>query len=83
MHLIYRCLGFFIAVKAGFEPAVPLRVRQFSKLVVSATHPLHRSESELPGAAGSFQRRKINRSFRNVQLPGEKNYTFFASLARA
>ncbi len=23
----------------GFEPPVPLRVRQFSKLVVSATHP--------------------------------------------
>jgi hypothetical protein len=25
--------------EAGFEPAVPLRVRQFSKLLVSATHP--------------------------------------------
>ena len=23
----------------GFEPSVPLRVRQFSKLLVSATHP--------------------------------------------
>ena len=30
-----------IAVEAGFEPAVRLPVRQFSKLVVSATHPLH------------------------------------------
>jgi len=28
-------------VEAGFEPAVQLPVRQFSKLVVSATHPLH------------------------------------------
>ena len=26
----------------GFEPPVPLRVRQFSKLVVSATHPSFR-----------------------------------------
>ena len=29
------------AVRAGFEPAVQLPVRQFSKLVVSATHPSH------------------------------------------
>ena len=29
----------FSAVRAGFEPAVRLPVRQFSKLVVSATHP--------------------------------------------
>lgn len=28
-------------MEAGFEPAVRLLVRQFSKLVVSATHPLH------------------------------------------
>ncbi len=31
----------FLAVRAGFEPAVHLRVRQFSKLVVSASHPPH------------------------------------------
>ena len=31
----------FSAVRAGFEPAVHLRVRQFSKLVVSASHPPH------------------------------------------
>ena len=32
--------GFFIpAVRGGFEPPVRLPVRQFSKLVVSATHP--------------------------------------------
>gem|GEM_PF-2258450 len=34
---------FFLALhsaeRAGFEPAVQLPVRQFSKLVVSATHP--------------------------------------------
>ena len=31
-----------IAVGAGFEPAVQLPVRQFSKLLVSASHPSHR-----------------------------------------
>ena len=31
----------FGAVRAGFEPAVQFPVRQFSKLVVSATHPSH------------------------------------------
>ncbi len=32
-------LFFYLAEKGGFEPPVPLRVRQFSKLLVSATHP--------------------------------------------
>jgi hypothetical protein len=27
------------AERGGFEPPVPFRVRQFSKLLVSATHP--------------------------------------------
>ena len=31
------------AVRGGFEPPVRLPVRQFSKLVVSATHPSHLS----------------------------------------
>ena len=31
----------FSAVRGGFEPPVQLPVRQFSKLVVSATHPSH------------------------------------------
>ena len=31
-----------LAVRAGFEPAVQFPVRQFSKLVVSASHPPHR-----------------------------------------
>ena len=34
----------FFAVRAGFEPAVRLPVRQFSKLVVSATHPSHQAD---------------------------------------
>ena len=38
----YLSTSFFVSYPAeggGFEPPVPLRVRQFSKLVVSATHP--------------------------------------------
>ena len=35
-----------VAVRAGFEPAVRLPVRQFSKLLVSATHPSHRVSSK-------------------------------------
>ena len=35
--------AFCVAVREGFEPSVPLRVRQFSKLVVSATHPPHQT----------------------------------------
>ncbi len=33
------------AVRGGFEPPVRLPVRQFSKLVVSATHPSHQVPS--------------------------------------
>ena len=33
------------AVGGGFEPPVQLPVRQFSKLVVSATHPSHQTDS--------------------------------------
>ncbi len=32
-----------LAVKGGFEPPVPFPVRQFSKLLVSATHPPHQT----------------------------------------
>ena len=35
--------GFLSAVRGGFEPPVRLPVRQFSKLVVSATHPSHQN----------------------------------------
>jgi hypothetical protein len=34
----------FYAVRGGFEPPEPLPVRQFSKLLVSATHPPHRKD---------------------------------------
>ncbi len=34
-----KFISWFFAEAGGFEPPVPLRVRQFSKLVVSATHP--------------------------------------------
>ena len=37
----------YIAERAGFEPAVQLPVRQFSKLVVSATHPSLQGFKEL------------------------------------
>ena len=33
-----------LAVRGGFEPPVRLPVRQFSKLVVSATHPSHQAD---------------------------------------
>ena len=33
----------FIAERGGFEPPVQLPVRQFSKLLVSATHPTLRA----------------------------------------
>ena len=39
---------FLFAVRAGFEPAVRLPVRQFSKLVVSATHPSHQADPLFP-----------------------------------
>ena len=44
-HSFYEFLcwiGIFGAVRGGFEPPVQFPVRQFSKLVVSATHPPHR-----------------------------------------
>ena len=39
LRAFFRCS----AVRGGFEPPVRLPVRQFSKLVVSATHPSHLS----------------------------------------
>ena len=38
-HAINRLIEYNLVDEVGFEPPVPLRVRQFSKLVVSATHP--------------------------------------------
>jgi hypothetical protein len=40
--LKFSGLTFFKAVRGGFEPPVQFPVRQFSKLLVSATHPPHR-----------------------------------------
>ena len=37
----------FSAVRGGFEPPVRLPVRQFSKLLVSATHPSHQDSKRL------------------------------------
>ena len=45
-----RTNRFSFAEKGGFEPPVPLRVRQFSKLLVSATHP--------PFLNGSFAKKR-------------------------
>ena len=42
------CLN-FSAEAGGFEPPVRLPVRQFSKLVVSATHPNFLHKEEVPG----------------------------------
>lgn len=38
-----------LAEGGGFEPPVPIRVRQFSKLVVSATHPSFQDGAVLNG----------------------------------
>ena len=38
-----KSCDFLSAVRGGFEPPVQLPVRQFSKLVVSATHPSHQN----------------------------------------
>lgn len=40
--LRYAPIYFNPAVTGGFEPPIPVKVCQFSKLVVSATHPRHR-----------------------------------------
>ena len=43
-----------MAERGGFEPPVPLRVRQFSKLVVSATHPPLRGKDSMNFLYPSF-----------------------------
>ena len=40
---VLQQLAALSAVRGGFEPPVRLPVRQFSKLVVSATHPSHQT----------------------------------------
>ena len=49
----------FYAVRGGFEPPVQFPVRQFSKLLVSATHPPHRldvSESAFFKASQKYKK---------------------------
>ena len=47
----------FVAVGAGFEPAVQLPVRQFSKLLVSASHPSHLERMAKIGKAFVFEKK--------------------------
>ena len=49
-------LGNSSAVRGGFEPPVRLHVRQFSKLLVSATHPPHRAGCKYNNGLGSGKR---------------------------
>lgn len=44
-----------VAVRGGFEPPEPLRVRQFSKLLVSATHPPHQNPAGLAAGSAKIQ----------------------------
>ena len=44
-----------LAVRGGFEPPEPLRVRQFSKLLVSATHPPHQNPAGLAAGSAKIQ----------------------------
>ena len=63
-HVVYQAFD-ILAVEAGFEPAVRLPVRQFSKLVVSATHPLHLSLEK-----GLFTDQLFNEnSIKKVRIP--------------
>lgn len=43
------------AVKGGFEPPEQFPVRQFSKLLVSATHPPHQSGVQIYNLSNFFQ----------------------------
>jgi len=45
----------FPAVRGGFEPPEQFPVRQFSKLVVSATHPPHRIGVQIYTLSDFFQ----------------------------
>ena len=45
--LLLFLLTIFSAVRGGFEPPVRLPARQFSKLLVSATHPSHQDSKRL------------------------------------
>ena len=57
-------LFFYFAVRGGFEPPIRLPVRQFSKLMVSATHPPHRKECKV------MQFCRFRKIFQQVQKKG-------------
>lgn len=67
------CLN-FSAEAGGFEPPVRLPVRQFSKLVVSATHPNFQS---LRFLADSNRRTRFCRPLTKPLIQGT-NISFFA-----
>ena len=50
----HRAFDLF-AVRGGFEPPEQFPVRQFSKLVVSATHPPHRLGVQIYALSHFFQ----------------------------
>lgn len=56
------------AVRGGFEPPERLPVRQFSKLVVSATHPSHQTP------IFRFCECKCKTFFYNIQIEMRKIY---------
>jgi hypothetical protein len=51
--------GFELAERAGFEPAVPRRVRWLSKPVLSTTQPPLRGDSKLLDPSSAFEARKL------------------------
>ena len=64
--------------EAGFEPAVPLRVRQFSKLLVSATHPSLLRPSFLgANIAGSFSEKQ---TLKEKKLRQKREMPIFAQV---
>jgi hypothetical protein len=55
--------GFESAVRGGFEPPVQFPVRQFSKLLVSATHPPHQvDDPNMPFSKHSKSIKRMHKS---------------------
>lgn len=74
-YLFHFCKPFekIFAERAGFEPAVQLPVRQFSKLVVSASHPsLQYSYKERVWGLPKTGAKLINASFYQRIFPKKK-----------
>ena len=62
----------FLAEAGGFEPPVRLPVRQFSKLVVSATHPNFLPSKEKRFLADSNRRTRFCRPLTKPLIQGTK-----------